>query len=480
MAVSHRIEPDPTRLIARPLIPANIGPTEDDRRLDLLVARVLGMPEDLRLRTLAQLRQRHEGHYDGLEDTWARHLEMARDATDRIPDDLDEDEAALLGAYLTQGYAYEAAALTNPSIVAHGPADDRSQGFVMSARAIGEGHISSIAFFTGTVDRDGAVTLDERSPHSSNGARSTPGSSRRHLHRKLRELGYLDPATERIVSHLPETFSPADIDHACQEALDADIDGADLDIAVSRVHWVASSNYVVEFDPAKPISEHLISPSAPMESQGIEDARFVRFVDDDGTVTYYGTYTAFDGTRILPQLIETEDFHRFRISTLTGPAAYHKGIAIFPRRINGDLVALSRHDHVNCYVMRSDDIHAWTNAELAFGPEYEWELVQIGNCGSPIETPDGWLVITHGVGPMRRYSLGAVLLDLDEPSKVIGRLREPLVEPVAGDDAGYVPNVVYSCGSMVFGDHLVLPYGVADRGIVLSVTPLADVMSAMT
>ncbi|HEX6946887.1 MAG TPA: hypothetical protein VF246_06020 [Acidimicrobiia bacterium] len=480
MVVSHRIEPDPSRLIARPLIPGNKGPVVADHRLDNLVDRVLGMPGDVRRSTLDELRQRHEQQYGELDEIWARHLEIARGMTDHIPPDLGDEESALLGAYLTQGYAYEAAALTNPSIVAHGPETNGRQGFVMSARAIGEGHISSIAFITGTVDTSGQVTLDDRSQFASNGRRTTPGLSRRALHGKLQELGYLDRASERIVNLLPETYHPDDIDEACRKVRDSDIDDVEVDLAVARVHWVSSSNYDVAFDPDKPISEHLISPSAPVESQGMEDARFVRFADDDGSVIYYGTYTAFDGTRILPQLIETKDFHSFRISTMVGPAAHHKGISIFPRRINGDLMAISRHDHVNCYVLRSDDIRDWTNAELAFGPEYEWELVHMGNCGSPIELPEGWLVITHGVGPMRRYSLGAVLLDLDEPSKVIGRLREPLIEPTEGDEFGYVPNVVYSCGSMTYADLLVVPYGFADRGIRFAVTPLAEVLSAMS
>jgi predicted GH43/DUF377 family glycosyl hydrolase len=477
--VTHRIEPDPSRLVARPFIPGNSGPNETDRRLDHLVDRVLAMPPELRRQTLERLRQRHGTRYADLEEAWARHLEIARQVTDRVPADLDEEEAALLGAYLTLGYAYEGAALTNPSIVPFGPEADGRQPFVMSARAIGEGHISSITFITGAVDGDGRVELDPRSPFVSNGVRTALVASRERLRRKLAELGYLDEPAERIVSALPDDYSPEDIDVAYRVLHEADTDPVGLEIAYHRVHWVASSNYEVEFDPGRPVSEHLLSPSAPMESQGMEDARFVRFVDDDGTVTYYGTYTAFDGSRILPQLIETNDFHRFRISTMTGPAAHHKGIAIFPRRIDGDLVAISRHDHVNCYVMRSDDARSWSNAELAFGPEQEWELFNVGNCGSPIETPEGWLVITHGVGPMRRYALGAVLLDLDEPAKVIGRLREPLIESAPDEEFGYVPDVVYSCGSMLHGDHLVIPYGYADRGIRVAVTRLDDVLAAM-
>src|SRR5690606_14908990 len=228
-----------------------------------------------------------------------------------------------------------------------------------------------------------------------------------------------------------------------------------------------------------PIGERVLSPSAPVESHGMEDARFVRFTEDDGSVRYYGTYTAYDGFEALPQLIETEDFHTFRISTLIGACARSKGIAIFPHRIDGDFVALARTDNESTFVMRSDHIQRWDVAELVLRPTEPWEVVQAGNCGSPIETDEGWLVIMHGVGPMRRYVLSAVLLDLEEPTKVVGRLRQPLLEPDESERNGYVPNVVYSCGGMVHGQTLVLPYGFSDAGIRIATVPLADVLGAM-
>lgn len=212
----------------------------------------------------------------------------------------------------------------------------------------------------------------------------------------------------------------------------------------------------------------------------MEDARFVRFTDNDGSVRYYATYTAFDGNNILPQLIETQAFTRFRISTLSGAMARHKGIALFPRRIDGLFVALSRHDQESTFVMRSDRLREWRNAELAFGPEAGWEAVQGGNCGSPLETANGWLVITHGVGPMRRYALSAVLLDLDEPTKVIGRLPGPLLVPEGDERVGYVPNVVYSCGSMICNGTLVLPYGSGDRAIRFATADVAEIIGEMT
>ena len=222
------------------------------------------------------------------------------------------------------------------------------------------------------------------------------------------------------------------------------------------MHWLAASSYEVHFDDI-PLSERVLSPSAPAESRGMEDARMVRFVDDDGSVRYYATYTAYDGFDILPQLIETRDFRSFRVSTLTGACARGKGMAIFPRRIGGEYVALARTDHESTFIIRSDHIRRWDVAELVLRPTEPWEVVQAGNCGSPIETSEGWLVIMHGVGPMRRYVLSAVLLDLDEPTKLIARLRQPLLEPGEEERDGYVPNVVYSCGAIVHGDNLVIP-----------------------
>ena len=245
------------------------------------------------------------------------------------------------------------------------------------------------------------------------------------------------------------------------------------------IHWLATSSYDVAFQPDSSISERVIFPESPIESHGMEDARFVRFVEDDGSVSYFATYTAYDGVRILPQLIETDDFRHFRMSTMSGPTAYHKGLALFPRKVGGDYAAVSRHDQETVFVMRSDNLRLWGNAEAVLVPEHGWEAVQAGNCGSPLETEAGWLLITHGVGPMRRYVLGAVLLDLEEPAKVIGRLSSPLLEPAADESVGYVPDVVYSCGGMIVDDHLILPYGYADHGIRVATVPVAQLLDEM-
>ncbi|MDH3681846.1 MAG: glycosidase, partial [Acidimicrobiia bacterium] len=246
------------------------------------------------------------------------------------------------------------------------------------------------------------------------------------------------------------------------------------------LHWLASSNYRIEFDLSSDISERVIFPGGPTESRGMEDVRLVRFVHDDGRVVYYGTYTAFDGHQILPQLLETVDFVKFRVVTLSGACAQNKGIALFPRKLNGHFMALGRHDNVNNFLMTSPNIRVWRETEKIQEPKRPWELMQLGNCGSPLETDAGWLVITHGVGPLRRYALGALLLDLHDPSQVIGHLKEPLLEPAPAEREGYVPNVVYSCGSMLHGDHLVLPYGFADTGAGVATVDLEDLLSRLT
>jgi predicted GH43/DUF377 family glycosyl hydrolase len=474
----HHLTNDSQRQILRPFLPGTLNFGGDQDRLHRIVARALALPDTECQRLLSDLRSRFSHQFADLEGKWLEHFDLARLRIE-VPEDLALERRLMVGATLTQAYAYEGAALTNPSIVALGAEQMGRQRFVMSARAIGEGHISSIAFVTGVVDDEGRLTLEDRHPQVSNGARRTTTYDRNAFTSKLTELDLMTDATRRILDLVPPTFTAAELARALDVLLESDIDRLSAEDAVKRVHWLAESNYELRFDDSLPLSEHVISPAAPLESRGMEDARFVRFVDDAGALTYYATYTAFDGTRILPQLIETPDFNTFRMATMTGPAVQHKGMAIFPRKIRGEFVALSRHDQERSYVLRSQEIRAWDNAELVFGPEQDWDLVHTGNCGSPIETDHGWLVITHGVGPMRRYVLGALLLDLDEPHKIIGRLRTPFIEPEGFEAHGYVPNVVYSCGSMVHAGNLITPFGYSDVGIRIAVTPLEDLIAAM-
>jgi len=477
---NHRIFPDASRLVARPFLPdgLNFGGSLD--RVELIVGRVLDLSPDARRALLeAALRRSADRHRD-IETTWLSHFEQAADRIDRLHQISDHDLRLLIGSYFTQAYAYEAAALTNPSIVPLGESADGSTRFVISARAIGEGHISSIAFITGSINRSGELSFDQRHATVSNGARKAPVHNRASFSRKLTELEFANEVSDHILSRLPERFTPAELDASLIAVKKNDLDPVFVADTVKRVHWLAASNYELEFDERYPISEHLISPAAPAESHGMEDARFVRFVDDDGSVIYYATYTAYDGLRILPQLIETSDFNSFRMTTMSGPTAYHKGMALFPRKIDGGYAALSRHDHETTFIMQSKSLREWSNADAVLVPEHGWEAVQTGNCGSPLETEAGWLVITHGVGPMRRYVLGAVLLDLEKPNKLIGRLQEPLLEPDESESFGYVPDVVYSCGSMIHDGRLILPYGCADHSIRVAVAPVERILAEMS
>ena len=249
---------------------------------------------------------------------------------------------------------------------------------------------------------------------------------------------------------------------------------------LSQGIWMlARSNYEVQFEPGQQLSERIIFPATPSQRNGIEDARFVCFHDDDGTQTYYATFTAYDGRVVVPELVETSDFVLFRFRTLNGPAAENKGMALFPRKIGGLYAMLSRQDNENIYLMFSDNVHFWNEHRIILKPVFPWELVQMGNCGSPIETEAGWLVLSHGVGPMRQYCIGAFLLDLDDPSKVIGRLREPLLKPNESEREGYVPNVVYTCGALLHNGDLIIPYGLADHATGFATVPLAEVLAAM-
>jgi predicted GH43/DUF377 family glycosyl hydrolase len=299
--------------------------------------------------------------------------------------------------------------------------------------------------------------------------------------RKLAELGIVDGLTNPLFAGLNEQFTLHDLDKALSiTSRQQRMRRREWEPLAAAIVALAQANYEIECDPESDISERVIFPYSPAETNGIEDARFVRFTDDDGSVRYCATYTAFDGSVTLPQFVETDDFVRFRVSTLNGPEIANKGMALFPRRIRGSYVMLSRQDGENMYLMETDMLHFWHTRRLILRPTQPWEYVQIGNCGSPIETSAGWLVLTHGVGAMRKYSIGAVLLDLDDPSRVIGRLAEPLLSANENERVGYVPNVVYSCGSMVHGELLVIPYSMSDYATSFATVPLADVLAALT
>ncbi len=471
----------PYRVIAKYYRPAEELIENKEPRVARLVRRILALPEKEIVRLLEQVTVRFSRRHRDFEGILARHFE---EVADHIPVGTTPTLHArrLIGAYLTHEYSIEAAALFNPSMV---PAPDQSgladgqQRFIMSLRAVGEGHISSIEFRTGVVDRQSRLAFDPASPYATTGLRRPSHYSKQAFAGKLRELAADNHIAASILDPLREHFTYSQLHDSITVFKDDGVSPAISHKTLQLIQWVADSNYEIDFDPATSISERVIFPIGPAESRGMEDARFVRFTDDDGSVTYYATYTAFDGFKILPQLIETDDFSSFRVSTLNGASAQNKGMALFPRRISGRFVALSRYDQENIDIMSSDDVRRWDSRQKVRAPTRPWELMQIGNCGSPIETSAGWLVLTHGVGPVREYSIGAVLLDRDDPTRMIGELPEPLLVADEHERYGYVPNVVYSCGAMIHGGDLVLPYGYSDAGVRIAIVKLDDLLCAL-
>ena len=482
---SHRLIHDPSRVIAKPYLPGEeIGPGTGTRA-GLLMARILAIPDADVALMLEQTRTQFGRRHKNFDDVLERHFGLVALQAGDVH--LSRERKLLIGAYFTNEYSVEGAALMNPSIVpapasasnAAGAAGG-SQKFVMSLRAVGEGHISSIEFRTGSINEASQVTFDPLSGLLVTGDRKPPVYYRKPLFRtKLIELDAGNELTWEILDRLPDRFTLGELETSLAVLEKRGPQHAISFETIKIVRVLASSSYTTTFPDDSTISERVIFPAGPHETRGMEDARFVQFVDDDGTSTYYATYTAFDGYEIVPQLIQTDDFVSFRIATLNGPAAQNKGMALFPRKIGGKFVMLSRRDRENLHLATSSDVNHWEEVHELHRPSYPWELLQIGNCGSPIETEAGWVVITHGVGPMRRYTLGALLLDLDDPRRVIGHLREPLLEPTSGEREGYVPNVVYSCGAIRNGQDLVLPYGMSDAAVGVAIVSLPQLIAAL-
>jgi predicted GH43/DUF377 family glycosyl hydrolase len=478
---SLRLRPDPRRVIAIPLVPGEEMRSGDSRAVAVL-KRVMALDDTQVTTVLADVKRRFTHRHRRIADIWRANFHLAIRHLGN-GEHISSHRALLIGAYFTHEFSIEAAALFNPSIVAHpdqsglGPGQTR---FVMSLRAVGEGHISSIEFRTGVIDGTGEISLDDPGPWLDCG-QHTPGPYERALFdAKLAENGCNLRTAALLLDRLGAHFGLAELDGAIA-ALHPDLlSRKALRNAVEQINWVAANNYTVQFPPGTSIAERVLFPYGPAEVQGMEDARFVRFVDDDGAVTYLGTYTAFDHAVIAPQLLSTKDFRTFRISQLSGRFATDKGMAWFPRKVGGRYVALSRWDRESLAVTMSDDGSAWAEATTLRWALRPWEIVQVGNCGSPIETPQGWLVLTHGVGPMRTYSIGAVLLDLDDPRRVIAKLPDPFLVANEEEREGYVPNVVYSCGALLHGQTLVLPYGFSDSTVGFALVDLPELLAQLS
>ncbi len=472
---------DNSRVVTRLFVPGHEAYDPQESRSSAVLQRLLDLPDDEVQRCYDDVVARFETRHRGLTDTFLRHADELSEYLDPgCP--VSVTRRLLLGATFTSEYALEGAALCNPSMVVHpnqtgvGPGSVR---FAMSARAIGEGHCSSITFRTGTITGSGEVELDPSPSFATKGQRGGATYEGEVFKAELRRLrGDRDDA-EYVLGHLGPRFTEAELEGRLRILGDHAATRKRATRTIGLIRGIAERSYSIRFDEGTPLSEQVLVPSMSAESKGMEDARFVRFVDDDGSVTFYAPYTAYNGTDIGQQLLETFDFVHFTTSPLVGAAAANKGLALFPRRIGGRFAALSRSDRESNTIVFSENPRRWEHGLACQVPTKSWEVVQLGNCGSPIETPAGWLVLTHGVGPMRTYSIGAVLLDLEDPTRTLGRLREPLLSPAPDEQDGYVPNVVYSCGALLHAGTLILPYGIGDCAIGVATVPLDELLASL-
>jgi predicted GH43/DUF377 family glycosyl hydrolase len=475
------LRPDPRRTIARLFVPGQEMMLHGHSRVNPVIERILAMEPDAMAATLTTTLEQFAGRHPDLPGLLQSHFELVAPRLGAAPD-LPATTRLLIGAYFTHEYSVEAAALFNPSIVAHPDQTGVAAGevrVVLSLRGVGEGHLSSIEFRTGAVAADGQLRVDEAGRGLVAAEHRDSTFDRAMFHRALADMGVDGEDAGFVLDSLPDPFTSAELDLALGSLRGYEITRPSANRTIAHLRLIASCNYEVRFPKDSVLDQRVLMPTAPTESHGMEDARFVRFTDDDGTVTYRGTYTAFDGVRVAPQLLTTTDFLTFQSSQLTGPAAANKGMALFPRRIDGRYLALSRWDRENSSVATSADGYDWSEPTTVHRPTRPWELIQIGNCGSPVETDAGWLVLTHGVGPMRTYAIGAMLLDLADPTRVIGELAEPLLTPTETERDGYVPNVVYTCGALAHGDRLVVPYGCADSAIGVAVIDLPRLLDQL-
>ncbi|MCW2552949.1 MAG: glycosidase, -protein [Mycobacterium sp.] len=477
----QRLAADPGRVITKLFVPGQEGFELQESRAGVVLSRILALTDDDVAATLDDVLTRFDGRHRHLEDTFRRH---ARELADRLDPDrqLSDARMLLLGATFTSEYAIEGAALCNPSIVAHPDQSDTTPGslrFVMSVRGIGEGHQSSIGLRTGAVDAAGHAMIDEPAPFAATGRVSGALLDAAVFRVELNRIDHTGQAAAYVFDALGDRFTRSDLDERLDNLRAHLSTRGQAERTVDRIRLIAARFYTVEFPSEVTLSERVLWPAMEAEQAGMEDARFVRFVDDDGSVIYYATYTAYSGSHISQQLLDTTDFQNFTSRPLVGRAAANKGLALFPRRIGGRYAAMSRSDRETNTVAFADDVSIWPSASPCQQPTEAWEALQLGNCGPPIETDAGWLVLTHGVGPMRTYSIGAILLDIDDPTRVLGRLRRPLLTPAPDEQNGYVPNVVYSCGALVHADTVVIPYGIGDSAIGLATAPLPDLLAEM-
>jgi predicted GH43/DUF377 family glycosyl hydrolase len=471
--------PDSKRVVARYFI-------NGDERTKKMVSHIMMLDQKQVTETLEHTLREFARRHRNISSTFFRHCEKIKGIIEGMQinyDGLSDERKMLIGSYCTMEYAIESAAFFNPSIVEDFDQSGLEMGekrVIISFRATGEGHISSIVFRRGILDKNNHLQVMKIGNNIDKAeiVHKTLYNKERFL-LKLEEMHTSNKYSTYIMQDLPDEFEYAVLKSTVNKALTDPMIRQERRTALKEIMWLADSFYDLQFKHDSDITERVIFPISDSESRGIEDARFVRFVDDDKTERIIATYTAYNGHTILPKLISTEDFYSFRVMPLHGAGAQNKNLAVFPRKIKGKFAMLSRIDGVNNYLMFSERATQWNDPVMLQEPRYPWEFTQIGNCGSPLWTEEGWLVITHGVGAMRRYCIGASLFDLDDPSKEIGRLKEPLLSPLEDEREGYVPNVVYSCGSIIHNNSLILPYAVSDYSSTYAVVDMVELMDAL-
>jgi predicted GH43/DUF377 family glycosyl hydrolase len=479
--VPAELRPDPARVVARLFLPGE----ELHRarsRASQVVGRVMSLAEDEAERLAAGLVRDFGGRHHNYQELLRQHASIVSAHVEEARE-LTAARALLLGASFTAEYATEGAALCNPSAVLAPDQGGLGAGqarLALSVRGIGEGHISSIGFCSAVVGPGAQWSFEPRLLPVSVAATTPAIWCRAHLHAVLADQGYLDELAEAILRALPVEFDGVDLERALAKAHRDLLTRAGSAATVDLLRKVVSSAYNASFARDADLGQRVLSPSADEESNGMEDARFTRFVDDDGTAEYRATYTAYDGRRIAPRLLISPDLRVFRAHRLAGPAARNKGMALFPRKVHGQYLALCRSDGESTSLASSADGYVWDRPVVLQEPSAPWEMLQVGNCGPPIETDQGWLVLTHGVGPMRVYVIGTLLLDLDDPTRVVGYSRTPLLSPGLDERDGYVPNVVYSCGAFLHDGLVWIPYGIDDCRIGVAYAPLGEVLADMS
>lgn len=474
-----RFRPDKRKVITR------FVEIRDTSHLLSIIKRAVDLDKDQTAAELGEVMAEFSKRHKSIVEIFMRNYSKVANDAQSVSSSLSKEKKLLIGALFTMEYSYESTSLFNPSVVVYPKQNDLKKGqvrVVFCFRATGEGHISSIIFRSAIIDANNDIYLEPISRFASTPEiNMDPKYEKKHFTEKLKDIGSLDEISSSVLAHLPDIFSYSDLMREIRAFMPSGLNEGSAAPLISpiKMKWLADCNYEVSFPADQLISERVIFPVSPTESNGMEDARFVRFTQDNGDFIYYATYTAYNGISILPQILETKDFHHFKMSTLNGPYAKDKGMALFPRKINGKYAMISRADGENLYLMYSDNIHFWYEAKKMQEPSNPWEMVKIGNCGSPIEIKEGWLLLTHGIGPMRKYCIGIELLDLNDPSKIIAKMEQPLISPTEEERDGYVPNVVYSCGSLLVNDKLIIPYAASDSVSSIAVIGINELLDKL-